>query len=97
MQILNHLKQWLFAKLFWGVLRHLVTDKQYAKIRYRLEQNQSLNLINPSRFTEKIQWIKLYDRTELRKKSLIAFGYVAMYLTELATSTWCRSMKYAIN
>jgi hypothetical protein len=68
MQILNHLKQWLFAKLFWGVLRHLVTDEQYAKIRYRLEQNQSLNLINPSRFTEKIQWIKLYDRTELRKE-----------------------------
>lgn len=68
MQILNHLKQWIFSKIFWGILRHFVTDKQYAQIRYRLEQNQSLNLKNPSRFTEKIQWIKLYDRTELRKK-----------------------------
>jgi len=68
MQTLKHLKQWIFSKFFWGVLRHFVTDKQYAQIRYRLEQNQSLDLKSPSRFTEKIQWIKLYDRTELRKK-----------------------------
>lgn len=68
MQTLKHLEQWIFSKIFWGVLRHIITDKQYAQIRYRLEQNRSLNLNNPSRFTEKIQWIKLYDRTELRKK-----------------------------
>jgi hypothetical protein len=66
---LNDLKRWIFAKLFWGVMRHVVTDMQYAQIRYRLEQDQPLNLKCPSRFTEKIQWIKLYDRTELRKKA----------------------------
>ncbi len=61
------LLQWFFRKLFWGVLRHLVSDRQYAKLRYRLEQNRPLNLENPERFTEKIQWIKLYERTERRK------------------------------
>lgn len=60
--------KWIQKKLFWGILRHWISDKKYAELRYRIEQDRSLNLKNPQRFTEKIQWIKLYERTELRKK-----------------------------
>lgn len=59
---------WIQKKVFWGVLRHWVSDRKYAELRYRIEQSQPLNLEEPARFTEKIQWIKLYERTELRKK-----------------------------
>lgn len=60
--------KWLLKKLFWGVLRHFLTDKLYAKFRYRLELDQSLNLNNPKKFTEKIQYIKLFQYDKLRRK-----------------------------
>lgn len=66
--MLKSLLKWIQRKVFWGVLRHWISDRKYAEYRYRIEQDRSLNLKNPQRFTEKIQWIKLYDRTELRKK-----------------------------
>lgn len=57
----------MLKKIFWGGLRHFMTDKQYAKFRYWLELDSRLNLKNPQKFTEKIQYIKLYQRNELRK------------------------------
>ncbi len=56
------------TKLFWGFIRHFLSDKQYAKCRYWLELDRYLNLETPQRFTEKIQYIKLYERTAIRKK-----------------------------
>ena len=55
------------AKLFWGFLRHLLNDKWYAKVRYWIELDQWPDLKNPQTFTEKIQWIKLNEQTELRR------------------------------
>jgi len=57
----------ILHKLFWGIFRHFVTDKQYAQIRFWLEHDRLPNLENPATFNEKIQYIKLYERTELRK------------------------------
>lgn len=37
-------------------------DDIYLKLRYRATFNRKLNLKNPERFTEKLQWLKLYDR-----------------------------------
>lgn len=37
-------------------------DKLYLKLRYRAAFNQKLNLKAPQTFSEKIQWLKLYDR-----------------------------------
>lgn len=37
-------------------------DKIYLKLLYRLSMHKRLNLKNPKTFTEKIQWLKLYDR-----------------------------------
>lgn len=59
--------KYLIKKLFWGFLQHVVTDKLYAQIRYWLKFDRLPNLQNPQTFTEKIQHIKLYERTEIRK------------------------------
>lgn len=48
--------------------RHFLPDKGYAKVRYWLEQDECPNIERPKKFTEKIQFIKLYERTDLRKK-----------------------------
>ncbi|AOW22020.1 hypothetical protein LPB138_05155 [Urechidicola croceus] len=44
--------------------KNLVTsDEQYAKKIYRKRFKKELNLDNPKTFNEKIQWLKLNDRT----------------------------------
>lgn len=40
----------------------LFPDKIYLKYLYRLTFNKTLNLDNPQTFSEKIQWLKLYNR-----------------------------------
>lgn len=46
------------------ILRFL-NDKNYLKIKYRLEMGKKLNLDNPQTFNEKLQWLKLYDRKDI--------------------------------
>ncbi len=58
----------ILNKLFWGFIRHFLSDKQYAKSRYWLTTGSKLNLAKPETFSEKINWLKLYDRTKLRKR-----------------------------
>ena len=43
----------------------LFNDKIYLKIIYFLGMGRKLNLSNPKRFSEKIQWLKLYNRKSL--------------------------------
>jgi hypothetical protein len=57
----------IIKKLFWGFFRHVLTDKSYAKIRYKLERGIFPDLENPERLTEKIQLLKLKDRNPRRK------------------------------
>lgn len=52
-------------KLFAGILHRvgfLFPDKSYLRCQYFLSMGKRLNLNNPSTFTEKIQWLKLYNR-----------------------------------
>lgn len=44
---------------------HWMPDKQYLKVVYRSHTKRKLNLKNPTRYTEKLQWLKLYDRNPL--------------------------------
>lgn len=39
-------------------------DKLYLEIIYRLEMHKKLDLKNPTMFSEKLQWLKLYDHNE---------------------------------
>lgn len=43
----------------------LLSDKAYIKATYRLWMHQKLDLSNPRSFTEKLQWLKLYDHNPL--------------------------------
>lgn len=39
-----------------------IPDKQYLQMLYYLKMHKRLNLDNPQTFSEKIQWLKLYNR-----------------------------------
>ncbi len=43
-------------------LLRVVPDKQMVKLQYRIKCKRKLNLKDPQRFTEKLQWYKLYYR-----------------------------------
>ncbi len=45
-----------------------IPDKMMIKIQYRIKTGRKLNLNKPKRFTEKIQWYKLYYRNPLMHK-----------------------------
>ena len=63
----------------------LFPDKLYLKILYRVKMGRPLDLKNPQRFSEKLQWLKLYDRkpeyTTMVDK-IAAKGYVAGIIGE---------------
>ncbi len=56
-------------------LLSILPDKVYIKIQYRYLTGRWLNLKNPSRYNEKLQWLKLYDHnpeyTKLVDKILV--------------------------
>lgn len=39
-----------------------LSDKCYLSLYYKVKLGKKLNLTNPKTFTEKLQWLKLYDR-----------------------------------
>jgi len=47
-----------------GILRMLsfIPDKAMIKLQYKIKCGRKLNLKNPQRYTEKLQWYKLYHR-----------------------------------
>lgn len=45
-----------------------MSDKTYIKIAYWARMHKRLNLENPQTFSEKLQWMKLYDRNPLYTK-----------------------------
>ncbi len=51
-------------KLFILELFSWVPDKIMLKIQYRIKTGQYLNLENPKRYTEKLQWYKLYYKDD---------------------------------
>ena len=45
-----------------------MSDEKMIKIQYRLKTGRKLNLKNPIRYTEKLQWYKLYYKNPLMAK-----------------------------
>lgn len=41
---------------------HLLKDKMYLRLLYKLEMGDKLDIRNPKTFNQKLQWLKLYDR-----------------------------------
>lgn len=47
---------------------NFVPDKLMLKVQYKIKMNKMLNLDNPKRFTEKLQWYKLFYRKPIMCK-----------------------------
>ena len=45
-----------------------IPDKQMIKLQYKIKTGRKLNLKNPQRYSEKLQWYKLYYRDPLMTK-----------------------------
>lgn len=56
--VLNPREFWI--RFMWHYSPMWKNEELYLKILYRLNLGRSLNLKNPKRFTEKLQWLKLY-------------------------------------
>ena len=63
---MNLYKKIIPKKLRFAILRLLrfVPDKQMIEFQYYVKLKRRLNLRNPQRYTEKIQWYKLYYRNK---------------------------------
>jgi hypothetical protein len=58
----------------------LIPDKFYVKAYFRLVMGKKLNLKNPQTYSEKLQWLKLYDRKSVYTQMVDKFDakeYVA--------------------
>ena len=60
-RLLNRIKN--FSKIIF--VYYFIPDRYYLKWKYRKVFGEKLNLRNPKKFSEKIQWLKLYDRKEI--------------------------------
>ena len=54
-------------------LLNFVPDKAMIKLQYRIKMGRKLNLKNPKRYTEKLQWYKLYYKNPLLAKCVDKF------------------------
>lgn len=76
----NILNKFLIKKLL-SILLSIFSDEQIVKLQYRLLVKRKLNLKNPKRFTEKIQWYKLNYRNPLMPQCVDKY-YVREYIRE---------------
>ena len=84
MQMLNCVGYRLINKIENSLGLHLFSDKLYLQAMYRLSIGKELCLNNPYRFTEKLQWLKLYgqygdltqktDKYEVKKQIAAIIG-----------------------
>ena len=59
-----------------------IPDKYYLKLIYRLKMGRKLDLEHPKRYTEKLQWLKLYDRKD-EYTTIVDKYAVKEYITNL--------------
>lgn len=67
---MNYKKFLSSQKVRFGILNLLnwLPDKTMIKIQYRIKLGRKLDLKNPKRFTEKLQWYKLYYRKPIMRQ-----------------------------
>lgn len=58
-------RKYRFSVLESHAVLNFLSDKCYLKIKYKLYFQKNLDLKNPQTFNEKLQWLKLYDRSPL--------------------------------
>ena len=63
-------------------LLRILPDKIYIKWRFRLKFNKKLDLSNPKSYSEKLQWLKLYDKNPDYTKMVDKY-LVKQYVSEI--------------
>lgn len=64
-----------------------INDELYLKLRFQKLMNKKLDLDNPKTFSEKLQWLKLYDRNPLYTK-LVDKYEVKKYVSKIIGSKY---------
>ena len=59
-----------------------MSDRTYLKMRYKIDTGETLNLENPTKFNEKLQWLKLHDHNPQYTKMVDKFE-VKEYMKDL--------------
>lgn len=76
-----------FLDALLGRLGGCIPDKRYLSWDYYLNHSRPINLENPQRYTEKLQWLKLYYRNPLWTKMVDKYA-VKQIVSELAGSQY---------
>lgn len=58
----DKLKETIALKLCYLKILHIIPDKPYLSLIYRLYFNKKINFEHPSTFNEKLQWLKINNR-----------------------------------
>lgn len=66
-------------------LFNFIPDKMMIKFQYRIKMSRKLNLNNPQRYSEKIQWYKLYYKNPIMQKCVDKYE-VRKYLEDKSCS-----------
>lgn len=86
--------KWRVANFIWKILQRILPAKQYITLRYKVVFGRWVNWKNPTTFTEKLQWLKLYyygqaetplvDKILAKKKvaKIIGEGYIIPNIAE---------------
>ena len=61
-----------------NILR-FIPDKPMLKIEYFIRTGEKLNLKNPVLFTEKLQWLKLYNRKDIYSDMVDKIGKMVQF------------------
>lgn len=63
-------------------LENKLSDEKYIRMRYKFQFGRELDLHDPKRFSEKMQWLKLYDHKDIYTLMSDKYG-ARSYVTEL--------------
>ena len=78
-----------FSKLMKMGLYNRLSDKAFLEKAYRAYMGRDLNLVSPKAYTEKLQWLKLYDRRDIYT-TMVDKAQAKGYISErLGTSEYC--------
>ncbi len=75
----------LFLTLDYHGFFRWMSDKRNIMIKYKIRTGRKLNLDNPTRFNEKLQWLKLYDRNPIYRQLVDKYSvreYISQELGE---------------
>lgn len=59
----------------------LIPDKMFLSLKYRIKMGKTLDWKNPQTFSEKMQWLKLYNRKSIYTNMVDKYAVKSMLPT----------------